>query len=230
MSLLSADPATASVIKPIEALLEFLDGRRGKLVDIGCGEGVLSDTLSQHGYAVTGIDPLVGNGSPAWRVRASAGAIPLASNSFDIAVFHWSLHHVPEDLMVAALTEAQRVLNGNGSLFVIEPEPVGSWQEVSQPFHDETAVQEKAAEAVEEVMKARPSQRRRQYYFSEDFYDNFDGFVESMMSHAYNRYTEDQIRQQSVRESFESCREDDRYRLRHRIRMEEICWNASAQA
>ena len=49
------------------------------------------------------------------------------------------------------------------------------------------------------------------------------------MSHAYNRYTEDQIRQQSVRESFESCREDDTYRLRHRIRMEEICWNASAQ-
>ena len=230
MSLLNTDPDRASVIKPIDALLEFLDGKPGKLLDIGCGEGVLSDTLSQHGYTVTGIDPLVGRGSPAWRVRASAGAIPLASDSFDIAVFHWSLHHVPEDLMVAALTEAQRVLNENGSLFVIEPEPVGSWQEVSQPFHDETGVQAKAAQAVEEVAKARPSERRRQYYLSEDFYDNFDAFVESMMSHAYNRYTEEQIRQQSVRESFESCREDDRYRLRHRIRMEEICWNASSQA
>ena len=151
-------------------------------------------------------------------------------NSFDIAVFHWSLHHVPEDLMGAALEEAQRVLNENGRLFVIEPEPVGSWQEVSQPFHDETAVQAKAAQAVEEVIKARPSQRRRQYYLSEDFYDSFDGFVDSMMSHAYNRYTEDQIRQQSVRESFESCREDDTYRLCHRIRMEEICWNTIVQA
>ena len=39
--------------------------------------------------------------------------------------------------MVAALEEAQRVLNENGRLFVIEPEPVGSWQEVSHPFHDE---------------------------------------------------------------------------------------------
>ena len=230
MSFLSADPTKASVIKPIDALLEFLDGRRGKLLDVGCGEGVLSDTLSQHGYAVTGIDPLVESGSPAWRVRASAGAIPLASNSFDIAVFHWSLHHVPEDLMTSALEEAQRVLNENGRLFVIEPEPVGSWQEVSHPFHDETAVQAKAAQAVEELMKAGPCQRRRQYYFSEDFYDNFDGFVESMMSHAYNRYTEDQIRQQSVRESFESCCEGDTYRLRHRIRMEEICWNANREA
>ncbi|HCK76193.1 MAG TPA: hypothetical protein DHW07_03515 [Gammaproteobacteria bacterium] len=230
MSLLSVDPAAALAIKPIDALLEFLGGGTEKLLDIGCGEGMLSDTLSQHGYAVTGIDPLVGNGSPAWRVRASAGAIPLASNSFDIAVFHWSLHHVPEDLMGAALEEAQRVLNENGRLFVIEPEPVGSWQEVSQPFHDETAVQAKAAQAVEEVIKARPSQRRRQYYLSEDFYDSFDGFVDSMMSHAYNRYTEDQIRQQSVRESFESCREDDTYRLCHRIRMEEICWNTIVQA
>ena len=62
MSFLSADPTKASVIKPIDALLEFLDGRRGKLLDVGCGEGVLSDTLSQHGYAVTGIDPLVESG------------------------------------------------------------------------------------------------------------------------------------------------------------------------
>mgnify|MGYP003328837460 CR=1 FL=1 len=135
MSFLSADPTKASVIKPIDALLEFLGGGKEKLLDVGCGEGVLSDTLSQHGYAVTGIDPLVESGSPAWRVRASAGAIPLASNSFDIAVFHWSLHHVPEDLMTSALAEVQRVLNENGRLFVIEPEPVGSWQEVSQPFH-----------------------------------------------------------------------------------------------
>jgi len=48
-----------------------------------------------------------------------------------------------------------------------------------------------------------------------------------MMSHAYNRYTEDQVRQQSVRDSFESRREDDTFRLQHRIRMEEICLSAN---
>ena len=122
------------------------------------------------------------------------------------------------------------MLKKNGRLFVVEPEPVGSWQEVSHLFHDETEVQAKAAQAVEELVQSRSPQRRRQYYLNEDCYESFDGFVESMMSHAYNRYTEEQIRQQSVRESFESCREDDRYRLRHRIRMEELCWNASSQA
>jgi len=225
MSLLNTDPAKASVVKPIDALLEFLGKDTGKLLDIGCGAGVLSDTLAQHGYAVTGIDPLVGDGSRAWRVQASAGAIPLASDSFDIAVFHWSLHHVPEDLMASALAEAQRVLNQNGRLFVIEPEPVGSSQEVSYPFHDETEVQAKAAQAVEEVIKARPSQRRRQYYLSEECYESFDAFVKAMMSYAYNRYTEKEVRQDVVRKTFESCREDDTYRLRHRIRMEAICWN-----
>lgn len=227
MSLLSTDPAKASVAKPVDALIEFLGGETGRLLDVGCGEGVLSDTLSERGYTVTGIDPRVGNGASAWRVRASAGAIPLASNSFDIAVFHWSLHHVPEESMSAALTEAQRVLTGAGRLFVIEPEPVGSWQEVSQPFHDETEVQAKAAKAVETVVNASARSRRRQYYLSEDCYDSFDEFVESMMSHAYNRYTEDQVRQQSVRDSFESRREDDTFRLQHRIRMEEICLSAN---
>ena len=225
MSLLSTDPAKASVAKPVDALLEFLGKDTGKLLDIGCGAGVLSDTLAQHGYAVTGIDPLVGDGSRAWRVQASAGAIPLSSGTFDIAVFHWSLHHVPEGLMASALAEAQRVLNQNGRLFVIEPEPVGSSQEVSYPFHDETEVQAKAAQAVEEVIKARPSQRRRQYYLSEECYESFDAFVKAMMSYAYNRYSEEEVRQDVVRKTFESCREDDTYRLRHRIRMEAICWN-----
>ena len=227
MSLLNTDPAKASVAKPVDALIEFLGSGKGRLLDIGCGEGALSDTLSQHGYTVTGIDPLVGNGTSAWRVRASAGAVPLASDSFDIAVFHWSLHHVPEELMSAALAEAQRVLTGAGRLFVIEPEPVGSWQEVSQPFHDETEVQAKAVKAVDKVVSASALTRRRQYYLSEDFYNSFDEFVESMMSYAYNRYTEDQIRQQRVRDAFESRREGDIFRLQHRIRMEEICPSAN---
>ena len=227
MSFLSTDPSKASVAKPVDALIEFLGNGTGRLLDIGCGEGELSDTLSEHGYTVTGIDPLVGNGASAWRVRASAGAVPLASDSFDITVFHWSLHHVPEESMSAALAEAQRVLTGAGRLFVIEPEPVGSWQEVSQPFHDETEVQAKAAKAVETVVGASALPRRRQYYLSEDCYNSFDEFVESMMSYAYNRYTEDQVRQQSVRDSFESRREDDTFRLQHRIRMEEICLSAN---
>ena len=58
---------------------------------------------------------------------------------------------------------------------------MGSSQEVSYPFHDETEVQAKAAQAVEEVIKARPSQRRRQYYLSEECYESFDAFVKAMM-------------------------------------------------
>ena len=129
--------------------------------------------------------------------------------------------------MSAALAEAQRVLTGAGRLFVIEPEPVGSWQEVSQPFHDETEVQAKAAKAVDKVVSASALTRRLQYYLSEDCYNSFDEFVESMMSYAYNRYTEDQIRQQRVRDAFESHHEGDIFRLQHRIRMEEICPSAN---
>ena len=92
---------------------------------------------------------------------------------------------------------------------------------------DETEVQAKAAKAVDKVVSASALTRRLQYYLSEDCYNSFDEFVESMMSYAYNRYTEDQIRQQCVRDTFESYREGDIFRLQHRIRMEEICPSAN---
>ena len=40
MSLLSTDPAEASVAKPVDALIEFLGGETGRLLDIGCGDAI----------------------------------------------------------------------------------------------------------------------------------------------------------------------------------------------
>ena len=224
MSLLRADPDQAIVAQRLDALREFLQPCSGALLDIGCGGGVLSDGLAQQGFHVTGIDPYVASGAPASRVRGSAHALPIADDTFDHVLLHWSLHHVPQALMDRALGEALRVLRAAGTLYVIEPEPVGSWQAVSCAFHDETEVQAMAAEVVNRLVVAKGCSRRRAYYFSEDRYPQFDAFVDDMMSLAYNRYRVEDIRQDVVRDAFEACAREDAYVLHQRIRMEAIQW------
>ncbi len=229
MSLLRADPDQAIVAQRLDALREFLQPCSGALLDIGCGGGVLSDGLAQQGFHVTGIDPYVASGAPASRVRGSAHALPIADDTFDHVLLHWSLHHVPQALMDRALGEALRVLRAAGTLYVIEPEPVGSWQAVSCAFHDETEVQAMAAEAVNRLVEAKGCSRRRAYYFSEDRYPQFDAFVDDMMSLAYNRYRVEDIRQDVVRDAFEACAREDAYVLHQRIRMEAIQWPENFQ-
>ena len=131
--------------------------------------------------------------------------------------------------MGRALGEALRVLRAAGTLYVIEPEPVGSWQTVSCAFHDETEVQTMAAEVVNRLVEAKGCSRRRAYYFSEDRYPQFDAFVDDMMSLAYNRYRVEDIRQDVVRDAFEACAREDAYVLHQRIRMEAIQWPENFQ-
>lgn len=222
MSVLRSNPGQAIVAQRLDALCEFLEPCLGTLLDIGCGGGALSDGLAQQGFHVTGIDPVVGGGTPASRVRGSAHALPMTNNTFDHVLLHWSLHHVPQALMGRALGEALRVLQAAGTLYVIEPEPVGSWQAVSCAFHDETEVQAMAADVVNRLVVAKGCRRRRAYYFSEDRYPQFDAFVDDMMSLAYNRYRVEDIRQDTVRDAFEACAHEGAYVLRQRIRMEAI--------
>lgn len=229
MPLLSLDPDQACVAKPFDALIEFLGSEKGAVLDIGCGEGEMTDRLSRFGYRAIGLDPLRGSGPGIRRLQASAEAIPLASHVVDIALFHWSLHHVPQESIPQALAEAKRVLSTKGRLLVIEPEPIGSWQVVCRSFHDETEAQAMAARAVDIMVETGGYVRRRRYYLSEDGFDDFDQFVEVMMTHAYNHYTEAQVRQRPVREAFDLSEVGGSYRLFQRIRMDEISMNQSSR-
>lgn len=229
MSLLSLGPDQACVARPREALIEFLGSEKGTVLDIGCGGGEMTDHLSRYGYRAIGLDPLRGSGPGTRRLQASAEAIPLASHVVDIALFHWSLHHVPRESIPQALTEAKRVLNAKGRLVVIEPEPKGSWQVVCRSFHDETHAQAIAARAVDTMVESGGYLRRRRYYLSEDRFDDFDQFVEVMLTHTYNHYTEAQVRQRPVREAFDLCEVGGSYRLFQRIRMDEISLNQASR-
>lgn len=127
------------------------EGRR--ILDIGCGPGVLAKALAARGAAVTGIDP----GEAAIRdaaarvpgarfERAFAEALPFGDGSFDGAVILNALHHVPAP--GAALAEAARVVGPGCPVLVVEPLAEGSFFAALRPIEDETAIRAAAQAAI----------------------------------------------------------------------------------
>lgn len=126
-------------------------GRR--ILDIGCGPGILAKALAGAGAEVTGIDP----GEAAIRAarsrlpgarfeQGSAEALTFADASFDGAVILNALHHVPNPR--AALDEAARVTGPDRPIVVVEPLAEGSFFAALKPIEDETEIRAAAQAAI----------------------------------------------------------------------------------
>lgn len=146
---------------PIAKHLDRLDAlvavEGSRIADVGCGDGALVRALARRGAAMIGIEIDARALAPALAaptvateryLEGRAEALPLDDASIDIAIFFNSLHHVPVDLLDAALGEAARVLVSGGTLFVVEPIAAGPYFELTRLVEDETFVRAKAYEAL----------------------------------------------------------------------------------
>jgi len=195
----------------VNAILEALGPLEGlEVIDVGCGEGQNARALAGAGGRVTGFDPFIegtdriSQGSGSFRlVRASADALPLANRSADVVLFIFSLHHVPQAKLAAALAEARRVLKPSGRLLVAEPLPLGPSHYVSAPFHDETAVRAAAAAALNSEAAAFFRKRQIFSYTDRRRYDTFESYAERMIrNRRFNNYSEEAVLAPEVRRRF----------------------------
>lgn len=108
-----------------EATLESLDARHQRVLDVGCGTGIMSARLADSGRRVLGVDL-----SPAMIRRArrhdrpnldfikgDAEQLPLKDGMFDALVNLISFHHYPHP--DRALAEFHRVLRPGGRLVLV---------------------------------------------------------------------------------------------------------------
>ncbi len=156
-----------------------------RLLDIGCGAGVLARLLSDRGAQVGGVDPnaealaLAREAVPAGTFHTGGAEIlPFADDSFDGAIFLNSLHHVPESDLRQALEEAARVVGPAGPIAVVEPLPAGSFFLALRPMEDETDVRTAAQETLRRALESGAfEQLRRVDYLRRELFEDLDQFL-----------------------------------------------------
>jgi SAM-dependent methyltransferase len=100
----------------------------GRVLEIGCGIGLLTQRLRPLLTDVWGIDPSISSlGQAASRdgrmIAADGLRAPFADETFDLVIAVCVLHHVPVDQRAAFLAEAARITRCGGMILLIEHNP-----------------------------------------------------------------------------------------------------------
>ncbi|HEX4997203.1 MAG TPA: class I SAM-dependent methyltransferase [Terriglobia bacterium] len=106
-------------------------GPHPRLLDVGCGTGLLLDQARRAGFSVTGIDASAQAAATAeteYGIPVRTGTLDqtkFETGAFDIVTMFHTLEHVTAPR--AAIAEAHRVLQPRGRLILQVPN-IGSWQ------------------------------------------------------------------------------------------------------
>jgi len=111
---------------PRETVLRMLGEGPGRLLDIGCGTGMYTAAMSQHGWTVTGIDVSedmlrLARERGLEVVHADAAALPFDDESFDAVISMWT--HTDVDDFAPVVREIARVLRRDGPFVYLGAHP-----------------------------------------------------------------------------------------------------------
>lgn len=118
-----------------QRLLELLHEDGGKLLDVGCGPGVMVEDLLRLGYELWGMDAApsmidecrknFGRVEQAHFAVGNATHIEFPNESFDTVICMGVIDHVEEDEL--AIKEMLRVLRNQGTLLIAFPNRYSPW-------------------------------------------------------------------------------------------------------
>jgi SAM-dependent methyltransferase len=116
---MSGSPDDLAVDDVLRWVAPFLDGRRGRVLEVGCGPGDLARRLGASGLEVTALDQKLGDQGAAAGVRwVEADFLAFDDRPFDAVLFTRSLHHI--DPLDRAVEQAAHLVAPGGLLLVDE--------------------------------------------------------------------------------------------------------------
>ena len=172
-------------------LAKHLDFEHSRILDIGSGGGELSLALSHKGAKVTGIEcsrdqmkrAIPHQGKDCNFIFSVGENLPFRDSWFDATVFFNSIHHIPEDSMETAISEASSVTKSGGLVYVAEPLAEGACFELDSPVENETVVRAQAQQCLNKAMKShskfsKDAEERYLVYYD---YQNFEEYKDEML-------------------------------------------------
>jgi SAM-dependent methyltransferase len=180
-----ADPTADRVTDEQAILHELLPLAGAQVLELGCGKADKTRLMAQSAASVLALEvdatQLAANRAAAAPANirfeyGGAESIPAADDSIDIVTMFKSLHHVPTDLMDAALAEIRRVLKPGGLAYISEPVYAGDFNELLRLFHDERAVREAAFAAEQKALATGRLALVRQTFFLQPMH--FEDFAQ----------------------------------------------------
>lgn len=126
--------------------VRFLPALKGRLLDVGCGNGEFILTMSNLGWRVQGVEPDSSSASLGRKAgleiyEGTVESVPLEPNSFDAITLNHVIEHLPDP--VGTLKMLSNALRPGGWLISISPNPSGllarwfktSWRALDIPRH-----------------------------------------------------------------------------------------------
>ncbi len=196
-----------------KAAAELLAGRSGAALDVGCGEGKFTRSLTSIFGKVAGIDvkqkvidrakaAAASEGKDVEFAVADGQAMPFPDASFDTVVISNSLHHIPDP--AKGLAEAARVLKPGGVLYVMEPVASGHYHEATKVVNDETIVRREAYAAMLQLLDKGFSEAKEMMYRQRRVFDSFEEWRDDQIDRDEKRKAKFDADPAGVRERFVS--------------------------
>ena len=171
-----------------DIILSNINCQNKIIIDVGCGDGELTNILSKHSKFVYGIDVpevieklhLQKSESNIEFKQGVGQNLSFENNFADIIIFFASFHHVPECEMSTTIQECSRVLKKKGHLCFLEPvAEKNSYYRLIRIIDDETEVREHAYNAIKNVNKSKFNHLIESFYFIRRTFENYQKIVEA---------------------------------------------------
>ncbi len=202
---------TATEQEMMERLLP-LQGSR--ILELGCGAAWITRQLAERypgsHFTATEVDRIQHQKNLALEVPQNlsfrlggAEAIEADSGSLDLVWMLKSLHHVPAELMPAAMNEIVRVLRPGGLAYFSEPVYAGEFNALMSLIHDEKEVRTRAFEAVRGLVESGRMQLQGEYFFNvPGRYASWEEFEDRFLNITHTELAIDEARYQRIKQTF----------------------------
>jgi SAM-dependent methyltransferase len=208
------DPDAYETATEIEMMERLLPLAQARVMELGCGAAWITRQLAQRypdtHFIATEVDERQHEKNlqlPARKnlsfVYGGAEAIDAENGSIDLVWMLKSLHHVPAQLLSAAMKEILRVLKPGGLAYFSEPVYSGSFNDLMCLIHDEKTVRERAFNTLKALVAGGEMQLKGEFFFNVlGCYESWEQFEERFLNITHTKLSIEQARYEEIRERF----------------------------